>query len=126
MTVENFLATWNENSDTIENSKRKRLFNVFEVELSKSGRQNTVRLNSIRSTARKSGELKNLMKWLVKQADKNSVTLSMACQSFGFSWDQDELPTTDKLREIAERHKFKVKWEYPDGGYEMAREPKSK
>jgi len=123
--VDKFISDWTSNSQPTKIKVRTtRVHRNFEVEISPSARRDTVRLNSIRSLNPKCGELKKLLNWLAKKADKHGVTLTMACQPFGFGWSGDEFPDKDKLKDIAERYKFVVKFEYPDGdGYEMVREP---
>lgn len=122
--VEKFISDWTSNSQPTKTKIRtKRLYKDLEVEISPSARKNVIRLNSIKSLNPKSGELRKLLNWLSKKADKHEIVLSMVCQPFG--WNKDELPDKDKLKEIAECYNFAVKFEYPDSeGYEMVREPK--
>lgn len=121
--TEAFLNEWNNNSKIIDSDKsgNTRGFSNLMVQLSKSASDDyTMRINYIKSTKRKKGELKKFMTWITNLADKNELTLIMAAQPFG-RYDEDK-PNKHKLKEITERYGFELKYEYPDElGYEMAR-----
>lgn len=122
-----FLKDWESNSSVSEKNDKIRTNGNLEIKLSKSGRENTIRLNYLKSTKPKNGEATKFMKWLTKQADKHQVTLTLCAQPVGYSWNKDELPNKDKLKQWTERLGFKVKFQYPDSeGYEMVREPRQK
>jgi hypothetical protein len=118
--LDDFMVEWNTRPSGTPLNKRARLFdNVLEIEVSVSGRPNTLRINSIRSLKLKSGKVSQFLNWITKRADKGKFTLRLAAQPFG--WNKDELPQAGKLKEIVERFGFKVEYEYPDNGYEMIR-----
>lgn len=120
--VQDFLNEWEENTLAHESKPRNRTVGNFDVEISPSARFLTVRINSIFSTKRKSGKLSLLLGWLATKADEHNVVLTLCAGPFG--WDKDSLPNKNKIKELVEKHGFKVRFEYPDKeGYEMIRWP---
>ena len=68
--------------------------------------------------------MKKFLNWITEQATKEKFDLSMAVQPCNAHYE-DSI-SKEKLKEVAIRYGFKVKFEYPDGlGYEMVREHKS-
>lgn len=118
--IENFLKVW-EKETTESTDGRARIFGSVEVELSKSGRENTIRVNSVRSLEYKKGEATAFFKWLAAKADEYDFTVTLCAQPFG--WNSGDLPTHDQLVKWVSKFGFKTWFTYPDGnGTEMYRD----
>jgi hypothetical protein len=124
--INEFFIEWERMTTPTESAllnKTARRFNDMHVVLSRSGRDNTVRINYMKSTRKKSGEMKKFLKWITAQATANEFALSMAVQPCSSHYE--EAVSKEKLREVATRYGFVVQHEYPDSvGYEMRRELK--
>lgn len=125
-TVDTFLSAWGQKEKPEQSplvNPRAHIFNNLLVELSKSARDdNTVRINHIKSLKRQSGELKKFLQWITAEASKNKFTLTMAVQPCT-SHFEESVPK-EKLKEVARRYGFEVRFEYPDKlGYEMYKKP---
>lgn len=116
--IDNFMTEWSKREAASSNLRAK-IYNGLHIEISRSSRNNsTIRINHIRTTNPKKGELKKFLKWITTQATKGQFNLSMAVQSTGRHFE--DTPPKDKLKSIAESFKFSVRYEYPDKiGYEM-------
>ena len=80
-----------------------------------------MRINYIKSLSRQNGELKTFLQWITEKATKGKFNLSMAVQPCNSHYE--EAVPKEKLKEVAERYGFAMKFEYPDQlGYEMVRE----
>lgn len=128
-TVDTFLNHWNTVSDkatvvetTIGSSKSRKFNNVL-VELSKSGRNNVLRVNLLTSLVKGKGNASSFIKWLNGQADKHDFVISMCAQSVSTAGQESDMKK-DQLVGWVKRHGFKVRYEYPDeAGVEVARVP---
>ena len=127
MSIDTFLKSWNDSTTEITNAlgNNRRLYNdVLEIQLTKSGRANTVRLNSLKSVDKKKGHGSKFLKWLAREADKGKFALTVCVQPWGHSFESS--PSKDVLKDWFARNGFTMKWEYPDEkGYEMERKPKT-
>lgn len=120
-----FLERWNKSTTEIGGlANNRRLYReVLEIDLVKSARSNTLRLNALKSKKRRKGHSSKFMKWLIKQADRGDFMVTACVQPWGYSFEQSTL-SKDALRDWFIKYGFKVVWEYPDGkGYEMIRYP---
>lgn len=125
MSIDTFLEEWNDSTVAITSElawDRRLHQDVLEVHLTKSGRDNTVRLNALKSNEQKKGHSSKFLKWLTKEADEGKFILSVCVQPWGYSFESS--PSKENLKDWFERHGFVVKWKYPDEkGYEMERSP---
>ncbi len=125
MNIESFLKDWEANTTELEGplTQSRRLYkDVLEVQLTKSGRDNTVRINANKSLEKKKGHASKFLKWLVKEADKGKFELSACVQPWGHSFEKT--PSADVLKNSFAKLGFSVRFEYPDEGFEMVRQPK--
>lgn len=120
--IDIFLTNWANMSEE-KPSTLIRLYNDLEVTLTKSGRENTVRLNSLKSKDQKKGNATKFIKWLTKEARKGDFDITLCAQSWGYSFE--DLPKKGKIKEWLLNLGFTVKWEYPEeSGYEMEYDPR--
>jgi len=119
--IDTFMADWSSRQDAPAHTSRAKIYEHLLVELTKSARDNkTVRINHIKSTYNRSGDLRTFLKWITGEADQKSFSLTMAVQPSGRHFE--DAPNKDKLKTVAEKYGFRVKFEYPDNqGYEMER-----
>lgn len=123
MSIDTFLEQWSNSTVEIPNSSTRLYNEILEVQLTKSGRDLTVRLNSLKSRKQKKGHSNKFLKWLTREADKNHFILSVCVQPWGYSFESS--PSKEDLKKWFARNGFTVKWEYPNKqGYEMERMPK--
>lgn len=123
MSIDTFLNIWNDNTTEIADQPRLRLYkDVLVIQVSKSGRPNTVRLNELKSKAPRKGHSSRFLKWLTAEADKGKFTLTACVQPCGYSFESS--PSKEDLKNWFIRNGFTVKWEYLEKiGYEMERKP---
>ena len=118
MNIDTFLTNWANVSEELPNTST-RLYNDLEVTLTKSGRDNTVRLNSIKSRKQKKGRATDFMKWLIKEAKAGEFDITLCAQPWGYSFE--DTPKKEKVKTWLEGLGFIVKWEWPnEDGYEMS------
>jgi len=117
MNIDTFLKQWLKKSTKLDTSERREYHNL-EVQLSKSGHYNTLRVNALKSKDPKKGHATKFMKSLIKEANKNKFDIELCAQPWGHSFE--DVPTKDVVREWLLKLGFKIKFEYPDKeGYEM-------
>lgn len=118
--IDSFLETWKNKSSVSKKHTRAREFDGVLVELSKSGRTNTVRLNALKTTSPKNGLASHFISWLIKEADKNKFNISLCAQPFGHY--RDNGPSREQLEKWLSKYGFKAQFTYEDQlGTEMYR-----
>lgn len=122
MSIDIFLANWVNMSEKQPDTST-RLYNDLEVTLSKSGRDNTVHLNALKSRDQKKGKATKFIKWLTKEARKGDFDITLCAQPWGHNFE--DTPKKERVRDWLLGLGFTVKWEYPDEeGYEMEYDPR--
>lgn len=123
--VSKFLEEWKKQTKDLD-TKRGRLFgDNLEVELSESGRENTLRVNAVKSNLSYSGEATKFFEWLAQKADEYKFNVTLCAQPFG--WAYEGKPSHEQLVEWVSRFGFKSSFTYEDGlGTEMVRNPSKK
>lgn len=120
--INNFLNSWNNISQPIENNSRLRKYGNLDIEISRSFRYNVVRVNSLKSNKWRNGEATAFIKWLCKQSDKHGFLITLAAQPFGIY--NKPAPNTSQLVSWFKKHSFTERYEYPENaGTEMIRVP---
>lgn len=123
--VDEFLNAWVKQTTAVEYDANIRRYGNMLVQLSKSGRFSTVRVNFIKSAARRQGEASAFLNWLNEQADKYDFAVTMCVQPVVIFGDETAL-RKDQLLSWVKKYGYKVRYDYPDGnGTEVARVSKN-